>query len=54
MYNYYELVAVCETIATKIDTVISLLETNLTPLLYIITFAVFLKVGFTCLRGYKV
>lgn len=54
MYNYYELVQVCETIATKLDNVISILESNLTPLLYIITFAVFLKVGFTCLRGYKV
>lgn len=54
MYNYYELVAVCETIATKIDTVIYLLETNLTPLLYIISFAVLLKIGFSCLRGYRV
>lgn len=54
MYNYYELVQVCETIASKLDSVISILETNLTPLLYIITFAVFLKVSFTCLRGYKI
>lgn len=53
-YSYYELIAVCETISTKIDTVITLLQNNLTPLLYIITFAVLLKIGFTCMRGYKV
>lgn len=54
MYSYYELVTVCEAISNKIDTVIILLQNNLTPLLYIITFAVLLKIGFTCMRGYKV
>lgn len=53
-YSYYELIAVCESIETKLDTVITLLQNNLTPILYVITFAVLLKIGFTCLRGYKV
>lgn len=53
-YNYYELIAVCESIETKLDTVITLLQNNLTPILYVITFFVLLKIGLTCLRGYKV
>lgn len=53
-YSYYELIAVCESIEDKLDTVITLLQNNLTPILYVITFAVLLKIGFTCLRGYKV
>jgi|GEM_PF-5482068 len=53
-YGYYELIAVCESIATKMDTIITLLQQNLTPILYIITFFVLLKIGFTCMRGYKV
>lgn len=54
MYNYYELVAVCERIELGVNTIITLLQQNLTPLLYLITFAILLKIGFTCLRGYKV
>lgn len=54
MYNYYELIQACNAISDKIDTVITLLQSNLAPLLYIVTFAVFLKIGFTCMRGYKV
>lgn len=53
-YGYYELISICESISGKIDTIISLLQQNLTPILYIITFFVLLKIGFTCLRGYKV
>lgn len=53
-YGYYELISICETISTKIDTVIILLQNNLTPLLYIVTFAVLLKIGFTCMKGIKV
>lgn len=53
-YGYYELISVCQDIETKLDTVITLLQNNLTPILYVITFAVLLKIGFTCLRGYKV
>lgn len=52
-YSYYELVNVCERIEEKLDTVISLLQQNLTPILYCIAFAILLKIGFTCLRGYK-
>lgn len=53
-YDFSELVSICNTISGKLDTVITLLQNNLTPILYIITFALLLKIGFTCLRGYKV
>lgn len=53
-YSYYELISVCESIEEKLDTLILLLQQNLTPILYVITFFVLLKVGLTCLRGYKV
>ena len=52
-YGYYELLTVCENIERKLDSLIILLQNNLTPILYVITFFVFLKIGFTCLRGYK-
>lgn len=52
--NYYELVRICGDISNKFDDLSVYLENTLTPLLYIITFAVFLKIGFSCLRGYKV
>lgn len=54
MYNYYDLIAVCETISGKLDTVISLLQLYIPQILSVLTFAILLKVGFTCLRGYKV
>lgn len=54
MYNYYELVAICETISGQIDTIILFLEQYIPPILYTLTFALVLKIGFSCLRGYKV
>lgn len=53
-YSFYELVEICERIEGKLDSVILLLQQNLTPILFVITFFVILKVGLTCLRGYKV
>ena len=53
-YDFSELVSICNTISSKLDTVIELLQFNLSPILYVITFYVLLKIGFTCLRGYKV
>lgn len=53
-YSYYELINVCETISTQIDTVITILQQYLPPILSVLTFALLLKVGFSCLRGYKV
>ncbi len=53
MYNYYELVAVCNQIAEKLDFLTLYLQNTLTPILYILAFAFLLKIGFTCLRGYS-
>lgn len=54
MYNYYELISICETISGQLDTVITILQQYIPSILSVLTFALLLKVGFTCLRGYKV
>ena len=52
--SYYDLIRVCNEISSKLDTLTLYLQNTLTPILYLIAFFVLLKVGFTCLRGYKV
>ncbi len=61
MYDYSSLIRICNEISGKLDIVTSqltilteYLQSVLTPILYIICFAFFLKIGFTCLRGYNV
>lgn len=53
MYNYWDLIQAVNDLGTKIDLLYSYLQSTLTPILYIILFAVLLKVGFHCIRGYK-
>ncbi len=61
MYDWSNLVRICNEISGKLDIVTSqltiltdYLQGVLTPILHLICFAFFLKIGFTCLRGYKV
>lgn len=52
--NYYDLVTICQGISNKLDSLLNLLNEVLYPILYLIGFYILLKIGFTCLRGYKV
>lgn len=54
MYNYYDLIAICETISGQITTISNLLEHYVPMICGTLLFILFIKVGFTCLRGYKV
>lgn len=53
MYNYYELIKVVESVGDKLDVLCTFLQSNLTSLLYAVVLYILLKVGFSCLRGYK-
>lgn len=53
MYNYYELVQAVNRLITVVQELDSYLRSVLTPILYVLVFAFLLKIGFTCLRGYK-
>ncbi len=54
MYSYAELVQICTQISEKLDTVILSIDMYLPKILVVIAFGVFLKVGFTCMKGIKV
>lgn len=54
MYNYYDLIAICEEISTKLDSLQGSIDMYLPKILVVIAFGVFLKVGFTCMKGIKV
>lgn len=54
MFSYAELVQICTEISEKLDLVQTSIDTYLPKLLIVITLFVFLKVGFTCMKGIKV
>ena len=53
MYSYYEVVRELELIYNLLSNVFDYLKSTLTPLLYLLTFAVLLYFGFKCVRGYR-
>ncbi len=54
MYNYYDLINAVNRLISVVQGLETYLHSVLTPILYILLFAFLLKVGFTCMRGYKV
>lgn len=54
MYSYYDVVVRLEYIYNLLNDVFTYLKSTLTPLLYLLTFAVLLYFGFKCVRGYRV
>lgn len=54
MYNYYELIKAVERLETLLNNMFTYFQSTLTPILYVLCFALFLKVAFTCTKGYKV
>lgn len=53
MYSYYELIQAVNQLSSKLDQLSAYLHSVLTPLLYVVIFAILLKIGFSCIRGYK-
>lgn len=54
MYNYYELIKAVQSLENLVNELFIYLRGVLTPILYVLCFVLFLKIGFTCMRGYKV
>lgn len=54
MYNYYDLIKAIQSLEDLVNKMFVYLQSVLTPILYVLCFALFLKIGFTCMRGYKV
>lgn len=53
MNDYRLLIQAVQAVEGKIDLLFSYLQSTLTPLLYVLIFYILLKVGLTCVRGYK-
>lgn len=52
MYDY-QIVTAINNLIRVVQSLDTYLRSVLTPILFVIIFAIFLKIGFTCLRGYK-
>lgn len=54
MYNYYELIKAVERLETLLNNMFTYFQGTLTPILYVLCFALFLCVAFKCTKGYRI